>query len=119
MRDLVVRREDRPRALHLRQPVRAAPRLRDASAASIAVCGLQELLKYHPGDTAFTQAKDKLLTRLCAADYLNFDPACPGIQRNGQVGDPRALAKNAYTSWGDYYLMEALGRELGHGGSWW
>jgi hypothetical protein len=29
------------------------------------------------------------------------------------------MGKNACTSWGDYFLMEALSRELGFGESWW
>jgi hypothetical protein len=28
-------------------------------------------------------------------------------------------AKNSYTSWGDYYFMESLGRELGISVNWW
>jgi hypothetical protein len=50
-----------------------------------------------------------LLTRLCDDDYVNFNESCCGVQKRGQGG------KNGYTSWGDYYLMEALDRELtGH-----
>jgi unsaturated chondroitin disaccharide hydrolase len=49
---------------------------------------------------------------------LNFDESCPGLQKKGMVGDRNKMGKNAYTSWGDYYLMEALSRELGFGESW-
>jgi unsaturated chondroitin disaccharide hydrolase len=97
----------------------AAPKIRDASAASIAVCGLQELLKYQASDLRLQTAKQELLIRLCSENYLDSDPACPGLQKNGMVGDADKLAKNAYTSWGDYYLTEALIRELGFGESWW
>jgi unsaturated chondroitin disaccharide hydrolase len=97
----------------------AAPKIRDASAGSIAVCGLQELLKHQSGDLRLQTAKQALLVRLCSKDYLDSDPACPGLQKNGMVGDADKMAKNAYTSWGDYYLTEALIRELGLGESWW
>jgi unsaturated chondroitin disaccharide hydrolase len=99
--------------------VPAAPKIRDASAASVAVCGFQELLKHLPGDRQLPAAAQMLLLRLCDDDYLGRDPKCPGIQKNGMVGDANKMGKNAYTSWGDYYLMEALGRALGFGESWW
>jgi unsaturated chondroitin disaccharide hydrolase len=83
------------------------PRLRDSSAAAVAVCGFQELLK-HGEDSLISNAKAVLLGRLCSDDYLDANPLRRGILRNGQVG----RAKNAYTSWGDYYLMEALAVEL-------
>ena len=97
----------------------AAPRIRDASAASVAVCGFQELLKQLPGDLLLQTTAKELLLRLCSEDYLDRNPACPGIQKNGQVGDANKMGKNAYTNWGDYYLMEALSRELGFGEGWW
>ncbi|MBC8095710.1 MAG: glycoside hydrolase family 88 protein, partial [Akkermansiaceae bacterium] len=87
-------------------PPQGQSRLRDASAGSIAVCGLQEVLKYRP-DVTLANAKQKLLSRLCTENYLDFNEACPGAQKNGQVGDGRGGVINAYTSWGDYYLMEA------------
>jgi unsaturated chondroitin disaccharide hydrolase len=93
--------------------------IRDASAASIAVCGLQELLKYKPDDSQFVGAVRHLLSRLCSGVYLNDDDACPGVLKNCQIGDGNGGARNAYTSWGDYYLMEALDRELHGGETWW
>jgi unsaturated chondroitin disaccharide hydrolase len=96
-----------------------APKIRDASAASVAVCGFQELLKYRSGDEQLQTAVKKLLLRLCSEDYLDENPDCPGLQKNGMVGDGNKMGKNAYTSWGDYYLMEALSRELGFSESWW
>lgn len=83
-------------------------RLRDSSAAAIAVCGFQELLKHRVSIPSLSTAKNTLLDRLCSKDYLDFNPGCHGILKNGQVG----RAKNAYTSWGDYYLMESLATEL-------
>lgn len=96
-----------------------APRIRDASAGSVAVCGFQELLKYVPADTVISNAKKELLLRLCSTDYLDANMACPGIQKFGQVGADHKMGKNAYTSWGDYFLMEALSRDLHYGESWW
>ena len=89
--------------------------LRDASAASVAACGFQELAKHGAADESILKTKQALLERICSEDYLNFNEAYPGIQKNGQVGN----AKNAYTSWGDYFLMEALARELFKTETWW
>jgi unsaturated chondroitin disaccharide hydrolase len=84
-------------------------RLRDASAGAIAVCGFQELARHGVADGEITSAKQSLLARLCEDEYVDFNEACCGVQKRGQGG------KNGYTSWGDYYLMEALDRELnGH-----
>jgi unsaturated chondroitin disaccharide hydrolase len=81
-------------------------RVRDASAGAIAVCGFQELAKHQAADAEILQAKSALLDRLCRDDYLDFNDACCGVQKRSQGG------KNGYTSWGDYFLMEALSREL-------
>jgi unsaturated chondroitin disaccharide hydrolase len=81
-------------------------RVRDASAGAIIVCGFQELAKHGAADAEILQAKQKMLARLCSDDYLDFADACCGVQKRGQGG------KNGYTSWGDYYLMEAVCREL-------
>jgi len=81
-------------------------RLRDASAGAIAICGFQELARHGAADGEITSVKQSLLTRLCDDDYVDFHDACQGVQKRGQGG------KNGYTSWGDYYLMEALDREL-------
>ena len=83
------------------------PPLRDSSAAAVAVCAFQELLK-HGEDRLIASTKRALLNRLCSNDYLNSDLKCRGVLKNGQIG----RAKNAYTSWGDYFLMEALIVEL-------
>jgi unsaturated chondroitin disaccharide hydrolase len=93
--------------------------IRDSSAAAIAACGLKELTARSAQTSAFTETAEHLLARLCRADYLNFDPACPGILRNGQVGEGRGMARNVYTSWGDYFFMEALARTLFKAKTWW
>ena len=88
-------------------------RVRDASAGAIAVCGFQELARHHAADLAVTNAREALLARLCSADYLDFNAACYGVQTHGQGG------RHGYTSWGDYYLMEAVSRELKGGETFW
>jgi unsaturated chondroitin disaccharide hydrolase len=88
-------------------------RVRDASAGAIAVCGFQELAKHGAADSAIMNAKVALLGRLCSDDYIDLNDACCGVQKRGQGG------KNGYTSWGDYYLMEATSRELMQGVSFW
>lgn len=93
--------------------------LHDSSAAAVAVCGFQELAKHKAADIPITQIKQAMLARLCTGDYLNFEDACPGVLKNAQIGDGIGKARNAYTSWGDYYLMEALSRELDLGETWW
>lgn len=95
------------------------PRLVDSSAASIAVCGLQELLKSCPNDESLLAAKNRMLAGLCTDRFLDSNPAVPGILKLGQAGDGVGKARSVYTSWGDYYLMEALSRELGQDEAWW
>lgn len=95
-------------------------RLRDTSAASLAVCGYQELEKLGASDRLISKSKESLLHNLCSDKYLNFDAACPGVLRDGQIGgDGPGSAQNAYVTWGDYYLMEALDRELFQRETWW
>ena len=96
-----------------------APRLRDSSAAAVAACALLELEALGAADAALIATKDALLDKLCSDIYLDFDPAVQGVLRFGQVGDGVGRAKSAYTSWGDYYLMEGLVRQLGMRQSWW
>jgi unsaturated chondroitin disaccharide hydrolase len=81
-------------------------RVRDASAGAIAICGFQELEHHRAAEPCVSKAKASLLKRLCSSENLDESDGCPGIQRGGQGG------KNGYTSWGDYYLMEAVNREL-------
>ena len=88
-------------------------RVRDASAGAIAVCAFQELARHGAADSNVNRTKRSLLQRLCSDDYLDFNSACCGIQKRGQGG------KNGYTSWGDYYLMEALTQEIKDGTIFW
>lgn len=95
------------------------PPLRDSSAAAIAACAIQELEGIGKAEPSMTHAKEALLVRLLSPDYFDTDPACRGVLKQGEVGDGVGKAKSAYTSWGDYYFMEALGRELGLTVNWW
>ncbi len=97
-----------------------APPLRDSSAAAIAACAFDELLHARPQETRLRETRDALVLRLCQPDYLDADESHPGLIRCGQIGgDAIGQARNAYTSWGDYYFMEALARQLGNAPSWW
>ncbi len=95
------------------------PQLRDSSAAAVAACAIQELESLGKSEPTLTATKERLLARLLEPDYLDSDPACRGVLKQGQVGDGVGKAKSAYTSWGDYFFMEALARELGMKVSWW
>lgn len=94
-------------------------KLRDSSAAAIAVCAIQELEALGHADEKIRSTKDALLARLCSRDYLDESPDIRGVLRQGQVGDGAGRARSAYTSWGDYFFMEGLARELGLKVTWW
>jgi unsaturated chondroitin disaccharide hydrolase len=96
-----------------------ATRERDASAAAIMVCGLQELDKHKAADPTMLKAKSSLLDRICSDDYLDSNPECRGVLKKGQTGNGLGKARHSYTSWGDYFLMEALSRELGASPTFW
>lgn len=98
-----------------RLPDDPALHVRDSSATAIAACGLQELEALGHADAAMLAAKDAFIDRLCSTDYLDTDPSVRGVLKHGQVSNPI----KAYTSWGDYYLMEALARENGMALNWW
>jgi unsaturated chondroitin disaccharide hydrolase len=95
-----------------RLPPNAAP-VRDASAAAVVACGIQELQRLGAAEAMLLKAKDALLNAICAEKYLNFDENCCGVLRSA-FGN-----KVAYSSWGDYFLMEALARELHQFEPWW
>lgn len=92
--------------------------LLDSSASAVLCCGLYELARASVSGKAHEEAADRILAGLCA-DFLNTDLAVPGLLRDAQVGDGVGRSKNAYTSWGDYYFMEALARRVHkHPGYW-
>jgi unsaturated chondroitin disaccharide hydrolase len=81
--------------------------VRDASAASIAASAFYELSGHAPEGTLYREIADRLMDALIAR-YVDADLNIPGVVKNAQVG----AGKSAYTSWGDYYFMEALARRL-------
>lgn len=93
--------------------------LRDSSAAAIAVCAIQELEALDQATQEYTAVKHQLLEKLCSPAYLDTTPGRQGILKHGQVGEGVGKAQKVYTSWGDYYFMEALSREVGLEVNWW
>ena len=93
--------------------------LRDSSAAAVAICAIQELEAIDQSSPQISSIKHLLLDRLCSSDYLDTNPQCHGILKHGEVGDGIGKARSAYTSWRDYYFMEALAREAGIPVTWW
>lgn len=87
--------------------------MRDASAAAVVICGFQELQRRGVADAAMLKTKDALLACLCSDAYLDANSACRGVLKSA-YGD-----QVAYSSWGDYFLMEALARELFQFEGWW
>lgn len=81
--------------------------VRDSSALAIALCGIIEILKYFK-DEELNHYIHKAMDLLCCDEYINTELNCRGVLKYGQVGDPVLKAKEAYTSWGDYFLMEAI-----------
>ncbi len=73
---------------------------RDTSAAAIACCGFMEILKY-TDNSKLEDCIDKTLKSLCSDKYFDKDVNTPGILKcsNGNM---------TYTSFGDYFFMEAL-----------
>lgn len=102
-----------------------SPPLKDSAAGAVAVCAIQELEALGHADFSMTEVKDALLARLLAPDYFDTDPDVRGFLRKGEVGDGHDdqrryyRAQSAYTSFGDYFLMEAVARELGQKITWW
>jgi unsaturated chondroitin disaccharide hydrolase len=95
------------------------PKLRDSSASAITICGLQELISMKVADQQLAAMVTPLLARLCEKTTLDRDKDCPGLLRNAQTGFSENVAINGYSSWGDYFLMEALSREVGASGTFW
>ncbi len=89
--------------------------IRDSSAASIAVCGLYELQKYFSDDKLLYKTSEDLLNKLCSEEYTDYDLNCPGILKKSEIAkihNGMAIAQNVYSSWGDYFFMEALAKKI-------
>lgn len=87
--------------------------VRDASAAAVMVCAIQELEKHNAADAGMRQVKAALLQRICRDDYLDSNLDCRGVLKSGYGN------RVGFSSWGDYYLMEAVSRELKLGETFW
>jgi len=72
---------------------------RDTSAAAVAICGIQEILR-HTKDNELSDAKDKMFDSLIN-QYMDKSANIPGLLKcqNGNM---------TYTIFGDYFFMEAL-----------
>jgi unsaturated chondroitin disaccharide hydrolase len=98
-----------------RAPLNCRAHDRDSSAAAIAACGFQEIEAAGCADDSITHWKNALIDRLCSDDYFDSNPAVRGALKHGSAIPDRSC----YTSWGDYFLMEALARENGVAVNWW
>ena len=87
--------------------------IRDSSALAIAICAFKELAGLGGQDSKFFHSTRPMFLRLCCEDYLDTHENCRGLLKSA-YGD-----KVAYASWGDYFLMEALARELELSNGWW
>ena len=88
---------------------------RDSSAAAIAVCGLQEMLRYLPeGDQRrrYQTAAHSILASL-VADYAACNPSeSNALLLHGVYDKPKAIGVDEGNLWGDYFYLEALTRAL-------
>jgi unsaturated chondroitin disaccharide hydrolase len=86
---------------------------RDSSAASIAVCGIQEIarsLPAGPEQRRYASAAHDILASL-AANYTSAGIAgANDLLRHGVYSKPGGAGVNEGNLWGDYFYMEALMR---------
>jgi len=82
-------------------------KLKDSSAAAIAVCGFQEIMKHSPSDSLLLGWSNNILLKLSEPSYLDSNADVPGVLKESN-------GRSSYTSYGDYYYMEALVRNV-HG----
>jgi Predicted unsaturated glucuronyl hydrolase involved in regulation of bacterial surface properties, and related proteins len=85
------------------------PDIRDTSAAAIFICGLLELCKWVDEDTAkrYNQVVYNIVNALFE-NYFEHNPDNCGILRESMYH--RDDGANEFTSWGDYFFLEALVR---------
>lgn len=85
---------------------------RDSSAASIAVCGMLEMVKYLEGDKK--QKYQEMALKITASlikYYTTFEsPTANGLLFHGVYSKPGGGGVDEMQIWGDYYFMEALMR---------
>ena len=77
--------------------------------------GFQEIEVAGCADDSIVRWKNAPIDRLCSDHYFDSNPAVRGALKHGSAIPDRSC----YTSWGDYFLMEALARENGVTANWW
>lgn len=87
----------------------------DTSAAAIVACGLMELASHDQERASeWLEHADRMLGALCE-QYVDDRMETLGVLKDAQIG----FGVLVYTSWGDYFLTEALVRRLhGQKGYW-
>jgi len=88
---------------------------RDSSAAAIAVCGLQEMLRYLPdGDRRrrYQTAAQAILESLVTHYTAYNQPESNALLLHTVYDKPKAIGVDEGSLWGDYFYMEALTRAL-------
>lgn len=86
---------------------------RDSSAASIAVCGLQELASLEPGSeraARAAEAADRILDSLVASYTPEPPSSSDALLLHGVYDLPKGNGVDEGTLWGDYFYLEALTR---------
>lgn len=96
---------------------------RDSSAASIAVCGLLEIirhLKEDDTDRAFFEVTIQSMMKSLVENYSTINEKdAEGLLKHGSYHVRGNLAIDDYMIWGDYFYLEALMRlEKNHKGYW-
>lgn len=88
---------------------------RDSSAAAIAVCGLQEIVRWLPESARrqrYRSEAETILTSLvenyAPGDYV----ASNALLLQGVYDKPKGIGVNEGNLWGDYFYLEALTRRL-------
>lgn len=88
---------------------------RDSSAAALVSAGLQKLLKVKPDCSnalIYQKANDRLLAQLIKTCWEE-DHHIEGLLAHVCANRPRNRNIDEYTTWGDYYFVEALYYRLG------
>lgn len=84
---------------------------RDTSAASIAACGIYEMLQFIEDESLYKKYKqlaDEMMASLIEK-YTTFKtPSANGLLFEGVYSKPGNRGVDEMTIWGDYYFMEAL-----------
>lgn len=87
---------------------------RDSSAASIAACGLLELVKYLPDSDADKMVYNNAAKSIIKSLILNYTTSdissSNGILKHGVYSIPHKNGVDECCIWGDYYYFEALVR---------